>query len=45
MTSVIIGATTPVQLAANLRAATIKLPRDVMRAIDAVHKEIPNPCP
>ena len=45
VTSVIIGATTPAQLAANLRAATIKLPRDVMRAIDAVHEEIPNPCP
>ena len=45
VTSVIIGATTPAQLASNLRAATIKLPRDVMRAIDAVHEEIPNPCP
>ncbi len=45
VTSVIIGATTPAQLASNLRAAAIKLPRDVMRAIDAVHEEIPNPCP
>ena len=45
VTSVIIGATTLAQLADNLRAATITLPRDVMRAIDAVHEEIPNPCP
>jgi len=45
VTSVIIGATTAAQLASNLRAATLKLPRDVMRAIDAVHEEIPNPCP
>ena len=45
VSSVIIGATTPAQLASNLHAATITLPRDVMRAIDAVHEEIPNPCP
>ncbi len=45
VTSVIIGATTTAQLASNLRAATLKLPRDVIRAIDAVHEEIPNPCP
>lgn len=45
VTSVIIGATTAAQLASNLRAATLKLPRDVLRAIDAVHEEIPNPCP
>ena len=45
VTSVIIGATTAAQLASNLRATTLKLPRDVMRAIDAVHEEIPNPCP
>ena len=45
VTSVIIGATTAAQLASNLRAALLKLPRDVLRAIDAVHEEIPNPCP
>ena len=45
VSSVIIGATTAAQLASNLRAATLKLPHDVMRAIDAVHEEIPNPCP
>ena len=45
VSSVIIGATTAAQLDTNLRAATLKLSRDVMRAIDAVHEEIPNPCP
>lgn len=45
VTSVIIGATTAAQLSTNLGAATLKLPRDVVRAIDAVHEEIPNPCP
>ncbi len=45
VTSVIIGVTTAAQLASNLRAASLKLPRDVLRAIDAVHEEIPNPCP
>lgn len=45
VTSVIIGATTTAQLSTNLGAATLNLPRDVMRAIDAVHEEIPNPCP
>ena len=41
VTSVIMGATTTAQLGINLGAATLKLPRDVMRAIDAVHEEIP----
>lgn len=45
VSSVIIGATTVAQLTSNLGAATLNLPRDVMRAIDAVHEEIPNPCP
>lgn len=43
--SVIIGATNRTQLAHNLAASELKLPRAVDKAIDAVHEEIPNPCP
>jgi aryl-alcohol dehydrogenase-like predicted oxidoreductase len=43
--SVIIGATSVAQLEHNLRAVDVRLPRDVTQAIDAVHEEIPNPCP
>jgi aryl-alcohol dehydrogenase-like predicted oxidoreductase len=45
VSSVIIGATSVAQLEHNLAASALKLPRDVARAIDAIHEEIPNPCP
>lgn len=45
VSSVIIGATSIAQLDHNLRALDLELPRDVEKAIDAVHEEISNPCP
>jgi len=45
MTSVIIGATTMDQLAADIAAAGVALPEPVLEEIEAVHTEIPNPCP
>ncbi len=45
VSSVIIGATSIAQLDHNLRASDIDIPRDVEKAIDAVHEEISNPCP
>jgi aryl-alcohol dehydrogenase-like predicted oxidoreductase len=45
VTSNIIGATTLEQLKSNIASIDIKLPTDVVKAIDEVHKDIPNPCP
>jgi aryl-alcohol dehydrogenase-like predicted oxidoreductase len=45
VTSNIIGATTAEQLEADIASADVKLAPDVMRAIEAVHNDIPNPCP
>jgi aryl-alcohol dehydrogenase-like predicted oxidoreductase len=45
VSSVIIGATSIVQLEHNLDACELKLPREVHKTIDAVHEEISNPCP
>ncbi len=45
VTSNIIGATTMEQLKTNIDSIKIKLGEDVLRAIDAVHFDIPNPCP
>lgn len=45
VTSNIIGATTMAQLKSNIGSATIKLAPDVLAAIEAVHTDIPNPCP
>ena len=44
-TSNIIGARTVDQLRANIEGAQMTLPEDVLRAIDEVHAEIPNPAP
>ncbi len=43
--SVILGATIPAQLAENLGAARITLSEDVIAAIEAIHREHPNPAP
>ncbi|MGB0695556.1 MAG: aldo/keto reductase [Rhodospirillaceae bacterium] len=43
MTSVIIGATTPDQLRANLSAMALNLGPEIVEAINAVHAEFPNP--
>ncbi len=45
VTSVIIGASSTAQLDHNLKASGSELPRELLKAIDAVHEEISNPCP
>ena len=44
-TSNIIGATTMEQLEENLQSADLRLSDEVVREIELVHKEIPNPAP
>ncbi|MEM6492601.1 MAG: aldo/keto reductase, partial [Pseudomonadota bacterium] len=45
VTSNLIGATSPEQLAANIASAQLTLSEDVVAAIEAVHAELPNPAP
>jgi len=45
MTSNIIGATSLEQLEENIESATINLNDEILKAIDAVHEDIPNPAP
>jgi len=45
VTSAIIGATSMAQLETLLGASELKLSKDVLKEIDLVHAEIPNPCP
>ena len=45
VTSVIIGATTIEQLEENLESANLKLPRQLLLEIDAIHETQPNPAP
>ncbi len=45
LTSSIIGATRVEQLKSNIAAAGITLSEDVLRAIEDVQNDIPNPCP
>ncbi|MFC3284271.1 NADP(H)-dependent aldo-keto reductase [Litchfieldella rifensis] len=45
LTSNIIGATTMEQLESNLSSEFLRLDHDVLDAIEAVHKRLPNPCP
>lgn len=45
ITSTIIGATNMDQLAENIDSAKIKLEKDWLNEIDAIHKTIPNPAP
>ena len=45
MTSNIIGATSLEQLEENIDSINIQLSDDILKAIDAVHAEIPNPAP
>ncbi|MBK9151123.1 MAG: aldo/keto reductase [Saprospiraceae bacterium] len=45
VTSAIIGATNTDQLKENLESISVKLEDDVVRAINEVHKTIPNPAP
>jgi len=45
VTSNIIGATTMAQLESNIASHSIKLSRDVLTALEAVHKRYTIPCP
>ena len=45
ITSNLIGATTPAQLEGNIASIEIELPKDLLRKIEAIHTEQPNPCP
>lgn len=45
VTSNIIGATTLEQLAENIASAEVKLSPEVLAEIDAIHHDIPSPCP
>ena len=45
LTSTIIGATTPEQLATNIGSINIELPKELLRKIEQVHVLHPNPCP
>jgi aryl-alcohol dehydrogenase-like predicted oxidoreductase len=45
VTSVIIGVTNKSQLAHNLASCDITLTREILKEIDNVQQEIPNPCP
>ncbi|NOG31730.1 NADP(H)-dependent aldo-keto reductase [Halomonas sp. TBZ9] len=45
LTSNIIGATTMEQLESNLASESLKLNDEVLDAIDAIHHQMPNPCP
>lgn len=45
LTSNIIGATTMEQLESNLASESLKLDDEVLDAIDAIHHQMPNPCP
>ncbi|HIF51436.1 MAG TPA: NADP(H)-dependent aldo-keto reductase [Thiotrichaceae bacterium] len=45
VTSNIIGATTIEQLKTNIKSINVKLNKDTIRAIEAIHEKIPNPAP
>ena len=45
LTSNIIGATSMEQLEANLASESLRLDQEVLEAIEAVHRRLPNPCP
>ena len=45
ITSTIIGATSMIQLKSNIASVDIKLSGEVLAAIEAIHKQYPNPCP
>jgi len=45
LTSTIIGATNMEQLQANIGSTSVALSKDILRAIEEIHNEQPNPCP
>ena len=45
VTSTIIGATAMDQLKMNLASVNIELPKDIIKGIEKIHVQHPNPCP
>lgn len=45
VTSTIIGATSMEQLKMNLASVNIELPKDIIKSIEKIHVQHPNPCP
>ncbi|MFY9351247.1 MAG: aldo/keto reductase [Sphingobium sp.] len=45
VTANIIGATSMEQLKADIASVDITLPPEAIAAIEAVHREVPDPCP
>jgi len=45
LTSTIIGATTMLQLEDNIASIDVELSEEVLKGIDAIHNEVPNPAP
>nr|WP_163501116.1 NADP(H)-dependent aldo-keto reductase [Halomonas socia] len=45
LTSNIMGATSMEQLESNLASESLRLDQEVLEAIEAVHRRLPNPCP
>ena len=45
VTSTIVGATSMEQLKLNLGSVNIELPKDVIKNIEKIHEQHPNPCP
>jgi len=45
VTSTIIGATSKEQLKMNLASVNIELPKDIIKSIEKIHVQHPNPCP
>ncbi|MEY4760545.1 MAG: hypothetical protein RLZZ200_401 [Pseudomonadota bacterium] len=45
VTSLLIGATTMAQLETNIASSKLTLDEDAMQALEAVHRNQPNPCP
>jgi len=45
VTSAIIGATTEQQLQHNLASVRSPVSKELIKAIDKIHAQIPNPCP
>jgi aryl-alcohol dehydrogenase-like predicted oxidoreductase len=44
ITSNIIGATTMEQLRENIDSTLVELPRELLQTLEAIHKELPDPC-
>jgi aryl-alcohol dehydrogenase-like predicted oxidoreductase len=45
LTSTLVGATSMEQLRSNIDSIHLQLPDEVVKGIEAIHAEHPNPCP